>query len=160
MKIFYLATVATLLAIPYVAHGHMPKVKNNNAAVQQIIDFRNRYVEAEENKDIAYLNKIFAANFFVLNPQGKLLDRSQQLENIKKADREFKVLNPRETHVRFYDKGNMAILTELVNVVGEDTGRHFGGEFRFVRVFLKRSGNWQVVSAVGVPLSPQSTGTK
>ena len=158
MKLACIAALATFFAMPLLAQGQMAKVKNNNKAVQEIIDFRNRYIEAEENKDIAYLDMIFADDFFALNPQGQLLDKRQMLENMKRTDRIFKVLNPRETQVHFY--GNVAILSERVTVDGEDKGRHFGGEFRFVRVFAKQHGNWQVVLAQGAPLPPQSTDTK
>ncbi len=151
MKTVLIAALAALLAMPLLAQGQM---KNNDKAVQEIIDFRNRYIEAEENKDVAYLDKIFSDDFFALNPQGQLLDKPHMLENMKRTDRVFKVLNPRETQVHFY--GDVAILTEHVTVDGEDKGRHFGGEFRFVRVFAKQNGNWKVVMAQGAPL-PQAS---
>jgi ketosteroid isomerase-like protein len=150
MKIVPIAALAALLATPLLAPG---QTKSNDKAVQEIIDFRNRYLEAEENKDVAYLDKIFADDFFALNPQGQLLDKPHMLENMKRTDRVFKVLNPRETQVHFY--GDVAILTEHVTVDGEDKGRHFGGEFRFVRIFAKQNGNWKVVMAQGAPL-PQA----
>ena len=72
--------------------------------------------------------------------------------------RQWTVLNPRETQVHFY--GDVAILTEHVTVDGEDRGRHFGGEFRFVRIFTKQNGNWKVVLAQGAPLPTQSPDAK
>ena len=150
MKTAPITVLAALLAMPLLVQGQM---KNTDKAVQEIVDFRNRYIEAEENKDVAYLDKIFSDDFFALNPQGQLLDKPHMLENMKRTDRVFKVLNPRETQVHFY--GDVAILTEHVTVDGEDKGRHFGGEFRFVRVFAKQNGNWKVVMAQGAPL-PQA----
>jgi ketosteroid isomerase-like protein len=158
MKTPFLAALAVLLAMPSFAQARQPQTNNNDKAVQEIIDFRNRYIEAEENKDVDYLNKIFADDFFALNPQGLLLDKPHMLENMKRADRVFKVVNPRETRVHFY--GDVAILTEHVTVDGEDKGRHFGGEFRFVRVFAKQNGNWKVVLAQGAPLPPESTSSR
>jgi len=152
MKTVPIAALAALLAMPLLAQGQM---KNNDKAVQEIVDFRNRYIEAEENKDVAYLDKIFSDDFFALNPQGQLLDKPHMLENMKRTDRIFKVLNPRETQVHFY--GDVAILTEHVTVDGEDKGRHFGGEFRFVRVFAKQNGNWKVVMAQGAPIPQPAT---
>jgi ketosteroid isomerase-like protein len=152
MKTVPIAALAAFLAMPVLAQGQM---KNNDNAVQEIVDFRNRYIEAEENKDVAYLDKIFADDFFALNPQGQLLDKPHMLENMKRTDRVFKVLNPRETQVHFY--GDVAILTEHVTVDGEDKGRHFGGEFRFVRIFAKQNGNWKVVMAQGAPMPQPAT---
>ena len=149
MKAVFIGTLAMFSGMSLLVQCQMVKAKNNNKAVQEIIDFRNHYIEAEENKDVAYLDKIFADDFFVLNPQGQLLDKSHQLENIKRTDRILKVLNPRETQVHFYDKGNVAILSEHVTVDVEEKGRHFGGDFRFVRVFVRQHGKWQVVLAQG-----------
>jgi ketosteroid isomerase-like protein len=138
-------------ALPLVAQTQIANAKNDSKAVQEIIDFRNHYIEAEENKDVTYLDKILVDDFFLLNPQGQLLDKSQQLANIKRSDRILKVLNPRDTQVHFYDNGNVAILSERVTVDVQEKGHHFGGEFRFVRVFVRQHGNWQVVLAQGSP---------
>ena len=117
MKIARMAALAVFLATPLLAHGQASTAKNDKAA-QEVIEFRNRYIEAEENRDMAFLDKILADDFFALNPQGKLLDKAGQLENLKRPDRTLKVLNPRETHVQFYANGDVAILTEHVTVDG------------------------------------------
>jgi ketosteroid isomerase-like protein len=160
MRTVYIAALATFLAMHLLAEGQTEKTKNNNKSVQEVIDFRNHYIEAEENKDVAYLDKVLVDDFFALNTQGQLMDKSHQLANVKRTDRVLKVLNPREIQVRFYNKGKVAILTEHVTVDGEDKGRHFGGEFRFLRVFTKQHGNWQVVLAQGTPVPQQLPETK
>jgi len=132
----------------------------NDKVAQEVIAFRNRYIEAEENRDMAFLEKILADDFFALNPQGKLLDKAGQLENLKRPDRTLKVLNPRETHVQFYANGQVAILTEHVTVDGTDKGKPFGGEYRFLRVFAKQNGNWKVVLAQGSPMPEQAAAAK
>ena len=159
MKIARIAILTVLLAVPILAHGQTSASKNDKAA-QEVIEFRNRYIEAEENRDMAYLEKILADDFFALNPQGKLLDKAGQLENLKRPDRTLKVLNPRETHVQFYANGQVAILTEHVTVDGTDKGKPFGGEYRFLRVFAKQNGNWKVVLAQGSPMPEQTAAAK
>ena len=159
MKITRIAAIAICLVTPLLAQGQTPAGKNDKA-VQEVIAFRNRYIEAEENRDMAFLDKILADDFFALNPQGKLLDKAGQLENLKRPDRTLKVLNPRETHVQFYANGDVAILTEHVTVDGTDKGKPFGGEYRFLRVFAKQNGNWKVVLAQGSPMPEQSPASK
>ena len=159
MKIRNIVTLAVLLAAPLLAHGQAPAPKNDKA-VKEVIEFRNRYIEAEENRDIAFLERILADDFFALNPQGKLLDKAGQLENLKRPDRTLKVLNARETHVQFYAGGQVAILTEHVTVDGHDKGRPFGGEYRFLRVFAKQEGEWKVVLAQGSPMPEQAAAAK
>jgi len=159
MKIARIAVMTAFLAMPMLAHGQAPAAKNDKAA-QEVIAFRNRYIEAEENRDMAFLDKILADDFFALNPQGKLLNKAQQLENLKRPERTLKVLNPRETHVQFYGNGDVAVLTEHVTVDGHDNGKPFGGEYRFLRVFAKQNGNWKVVLAQGSPMPEQPAAAK
>ena len=160
MKMIRMAALAAVLAAPVLAHGQASAPKNDKA-VQEVIEFRNRYIEAEENRDMAFLERILADDFFALKPQGKLLNKTQQLENLKRPDRTLKVLNPRETHVQFYGGGDVAILTEHVTVDGQDKGHPFGGEYRFLRVFAKQEGKWKVVLAQGSPMpEAQASETK
>jgi ketosteroid isomerase-like protein len=159
MKNTRIAVIAVFLAMPLLSHGQTSTAKNDKAA-QEVIEFRNRYIEAEENRDMAFLDKILADDFFALNPQGKLLDKAQQLENLKRPDRTLKVLNPRETRVRFYAGGEVAVLTEHVTVDGHDNGKPFGGEYRFLRVFAKQEGRWKVVLAQGSPMPEQPAAAK
>jgi ketosteroid isomerase-like protein len=159
MKISRIAVLAAVLALPMFAHAQAPMAKNDKAT-QEVIDFRNRYIEAEENRDVAFLDKILADDFFALNPQGKLLDKAGQLANLNRPERTLKVLNPRETHVQFYGNGTVAVLTEHVTVDGHDNGKAFGGEYRFLRVFSKQNGSWKVVLAQGSPMPDQPAAAK
>jgi ketosteroid isomerase-like protein len=159
MKIARIAVMTAFLAMPMFVHGQTSMVKNDKAT-QEVIEFRNRYIEAEENRDVAFLDKILADDFFALNPQGKLLNKAGQLENLKRPERTLKVLNPRETHVQFYANGDVAILTEHVTVDGHDNGKPFGGEYRFLRVFAKQNDSWKVVLAQGSPMPDQSAAAK
>ena len=151
MKIAHVLGIAVLLAMPTMARAQGPGEKNDKAA-QEVIAFRNRYIEAEEKRDTAYLDKILTDDFFALNPQGRLLNKAQQLENLKRPDRTLKVSNARDTEVRFYGDGKVAVLTEHVTVDGMDKGKPFGGELRFLRVFAKQDGQWKVVLAQSSPV--------
>jgi ketosteroid isomerase-like protein len=163
MRIARIAALAVFLASPMLAHAQMAAAKpaeKNDKAAQEVIDFRNRYIEAEENRDVAFLDKILADDFFALNPQGKLLDKAGQLANLTRPDRTLKVSNARETHVQFYANGAVAVLTEHVTVDGSDKGVPFGGELRFLRVFAKQNGSWKVVLAQSSPMPDQAGAPK
>jgi ketosteroid isomerase-like protein len=158
MKTAQIAALAACLLMSGLAHAQTQNAKTNSKAVQEIVDFRNRYIVAEENRDGAYMQKIFADDFYALNPQGQLLDKSQQIANLLRPDRTFKLSPATEVQVHFH--GNTAILWERVTVDGTDKGRHFGGDFRFVRVFVKDHGAWKVVLAQGAPVAPPAANTK
>ena len=155
MKIARITMLAVFLASPLLAHAQAPAAKNEKAA-QEIVDLRNKFMDAEENRDMAFLDKIFADDFVAFNPQGQMLNKTQQLANLSRPDRTLKVENARDTQVRFYGNGDVAILTEHVTVDGMDKGKPFGGEYRFVRVFAKQHGEWKVVLVQGAPMVAQS----
>ena len=94
MKIMQIAVLAACLAMAPLAHAQTPSPTPNSKAVQEIVDFRNRYIAAEENRDGAYMEKIFADDFYALNPQGLLLDKSQQIANLLRPDRTLKLDSP------------------------------------------------------------------
>ena len=155
MKIARITMLAVFLASPLLAHAQTSAGKNEKAA-QEIVDLRNKFMDAEENRDMAFLDKIFADDFVAFNPQGQMLNKAQQLANLSRPDRTLKVENARDTQVRFCGNGDVAILTEHVTVDGMDKGKPFGGEYRFVRVFAKQHGEWKVVLVQGAPMPAQS----
>jgi len=124
----------------------------------QIRELRDRWIEAEGKKDIPFLDKLLADDAVIGNSQGQILDKTQFLARMKAPDRILKVTNTRDVAVRLY--GDVAILTEAITVNGTDKGKPFGGEFRFVRIFVLQKGNWQVVLGQGTPLKPSSADLK
>lgn len=150
MKIMQIAALAACLAIPSLARAQSPDAKNSKA-VQELIEFRNKYLAAEENRDGAYLDKILAEDFHALNPQGQLLDKQQQIANLLRPERTLKLSPATEVTVHFH--GDTAIMWERVTVTGTDKGKPFGGDFRFSRVFVKEHGEWKVVLAQGAPVA-------
>jgi ketosteroid isomerase-like protein len=158
MRIVEIAALAACLLTPSLVRAQMPNAKTNSKAVQEIIDFRNKYIAAEENRDGAYMQKIFADDFYALNPQGQLLDKSQQIANLLRPERILKLSPPTEIRVHFH--GNTAIMWERITVDGTDHGRHFGGDYRFSRVFVKEHGEWKVVLAQGAPVSAPAASAK
>jgi len=157
MKLISIAALAACLAMPSFALAQNSDNKNSKA-VQEIVDFRNKYIAAEENRDGPYMEKIFADDFYALNPQGQLLDKSQQIANLLRPERTLKLDPPTEVTVHLH--GNAAILWERVTVHGTDKGKPFGGDFRFSRVFVKDHGEWKVVLAQGAPVSAKPADAK
>ncbi len=150
MKIVHIAALAACLVLPSLARAQMPEQQLTKAE-QEILDFRNKYIAAEENRDGPYMEKIFADDFYALNPQGQLLDKEKQIANLLRPDRTLKLSPP--TEVRVHIHGNAAVLWERVTVTGTDKGKPFGGDYRFSRVFVKEGGQWKVVLAQGALVS-------
>ena len=143
-----LLMLAVVLSLPVVgiAQAHPA----DSSVVQQIRDLRDRWIAAEERKDISYLQRLLASDCVIGNSQGQVLDKQQFLVRMASPDRTLAIRNTRNIQVRLF--GDTAVLTEEITVDGRDHGEPFGGNFRFVRVFHQYAGHWKVILGQGTPI--------
>jgi ketosteroid isomerase-like protein len=138
----------TLLAV-------MPSVgssKDNDAkAIQEIRELRDRWIKAEETKDISFLRELLAPDAVVGNSQGQTLDKERFLKVHADPDRTLKEVSADDIQIHIYN-GDAAVLTEHIVIDGNDHGKPFGGNYRFVRVFAREDGRWRVVLGQGTPI--------
>lgn len=156
MKQTRVAVLAGLIVLPLLIPAPATS-QDDEKAMQQVKELRDKWMEAEESKNVSYLKQILADEFTAVNAQGKALDREHFLESMQNPDRILHVRNPRETTLHIYGNGTVAVLTEHVTVDGTDKGKPFGGEFRFARIFVKKNGQWKVVLAQGTRLPGASS---
>jgi ketosteroid isomerase-like protein len=132
-----------------VALGQVPRM-NGEDAVQQLIKVKKEWGEAEKNRDLAFLDKLYGDDLEIGTSQGDVLNKQQMLARVKDPDHKWDQIDSDHIQVRVY--GNVAVMTDQTTVRGTDKGKPFGGLYRFVRVFVKRQGRWQAVLAQATPL--------
>jgi ketosteroid isomerase-like protein len=156
-----IAALAGLIVIPLLVPAPAAS-QDDEKAMEEVKELRNKWIEAEEAKNIPFLKQILADEFTAVNAQGQVLDREHFLERMADPNRILHVRNPRDSMLHLYGNGTVAVLSEQVTVSGTDKGKPFGGEFRFVRIFAKQDGTWKVVLAQGTcrsrPLNALSCG--
>jgi ketosteroid isomerase-like protein len=126
--------------------------EGDDKTIREIKHLRDQWVEAEETKDIPFLDQLLADDVVIGNSQGQILTKPEFLDRMRSPGRTLKILNTRDVVVRLY--GTVAILTEQITVDGLDNGHPFGGEFRFIRIFARQHGKWRVVLGQGTPIKP------
>lgn len=126
---------------------------------QEIRNLRDRWVKAEETKDISFLRELLATDAVVGNSQGQVLDKEQFLKVHADPERTLKELKADDIQVHIYN-GDAAVLTEHIIIDGNDHGKPFGGNFRFVRVFALQNGRWRVVLGQGTPITASHVSAK
>lgn len=143
--------MAVLTLSPVVcAQTAAARAGKGETAEQQVLELENRWFEAEKAHNTAFLEQIFADDLVVGSAMGDVVDRNQILTRMRSPDHRIDELHSDHVRVRVY--GNVAVVTEHATIRGHDKGRPFGGEFRYLRIFVKRQGKWQVSLVQATPL--------
>jgi len=145
-RIEKLVLVALLLALV-----QAPRLKGEDV-VQELTKIKQEWSEAEKNKDIPYLDKLWADDAVFGTSLGTVMNKQQLIELIKGTERTIDELHSDNIEVRRY--GNTAIMTDHTTMRGLYKGAPYGGEYRYVRIFVKEGGAWRVVLVQATPLKP------
>jgi uncharacterized protein (TIGR02246 family) len=112
-------------------------------AKQEILKVEDDMNQAIVRGDVAMLERIFADDFTVTNPSGKIISRAQDLEEIKIGDNKLVQLNHDEIRVRVY--GDTAVLSGRSRSTLQYKGNISKGPRRFTNVYVKEDGHWRIV---------------
>ena len=118
----------------------------NADAEQQIIQLEKEGREATLKNDVEANDRLLADNWININPDGSITTRAKLMELLKTSPFKIMSIENDEVAVRVY--GDAAVVT------GRSTSKRAGQgseivtrQVRFTRVYAKRQGRWQVVSA-------------
>jgi uncharacterized protein (TIGR02246 family) len=124
----------------------------NNKAEQEILKIHASLDEAYLKNDIAVFERVFADDYVYSNPEGKMFNRAQNLDELRKeaANPNYKVLTATSDDLKVRISGNTALVTGnwVATTVPrtdanaephKDTGRYTG-------VYEKRNGKWLLIA--------------
>lgn len=125
--------------------GVGPKPKEN---VEQILTKMERdWADAILKKDFVTIERILAEDFIFTGSDGKALTRNQINEDLRSGEWSPESITYENLKVRVY--GDTAVVTLLQNEISKTKGKDSSGRFRFMDVFVKRNGLWQIVAEQG-----------
>ena len=107
--------------------------------------------EAQVRRDIAKLNRLLADDFTLINPAGKILNKAQFLADMGSGDLRYEWLNYDDIGLRVYR--DVALVTGRVVRKGQYKGQDNSGQFRFIHIFVKHQGHWQIGIAQATRIS-------
>jgi peptidylprolyl isomerase len=165
-------TVAPALSQTRTRRARQAPRKVEPAEVEkELKDLERRWLDAYAKHDAQALERIEADDFTITYPDGKVLTKADEIENLKKAPgttsgyaswfqpsaslkslpaEASRTTHTEDTKVRLY--GDVAILTgRFVVTLGPDGPTT--SESRYTDVYAKRQGRWQVVASqlTGIP---------
>jgi ketosteroid isomerase-like protein len=159
MKLFYgLATsLLAVVATAGFALGQTPKkmgkMMNHEDAATTIAVMDHVWLNAASNNDATTAAWLFADDFVEIHPGGDIVDRTQQINQIKDSSRKFDEIHPDDIDVR-YAAPDVAMLLDTTTIRGPQGGVNYGGKYKVIRVFIKDQGRWRAVGAGIAPIMP------
>ena len=94
--------------------------------------------------DVATLDKLLADDFITIRVNGATFTKAEVLENFKSGKLKYEAIEISDMKVRVY--GDTALVNATANVKGHFGATDLSGQYRSVRVWVKRKGQWQSVS--------------
>jgi ketosteroid isomerase-like protein len=106
---------------------------------------RDSIAATKRGGEVAFFQKTESDDYMFVDPGGSVVDKSGDLAMVKAGDLKFQDITlSDDTKVRVY--GNTAVVNGTIVVKGKYKDQDISGTYRFTDVFVKRSGNWQIVS--------------
>lgn len=138
--------------------------QSNHADEHEIRRTEREWLNSYLSRDAAVMQRIEADEFRIVYPDGRILTKAQELENLKKAappQADLK-LETGDQKIQIY--GTAAVVTgNFIQKGRYKAGPKNGQEFRVVErytdIYVKRDGRWQVVASQ-LTSAPQEQASK
>lgn len=105
--------------------------------------------QAAELKDVKIMNEILDDNFISVDPDGRLMDKSQLLAFVRSATS----LRYRASEMTVRSHGTTAIVTGISVLTGLLGGEPFTHHARFVDTWIPKDGRWRMIASISTPLN-------
>ena len=147
-RFLFLATGAALLAACAGAPSVGPALDVQTLLTQQA-EAWDRAIVA---KDARAVDANIAADFTQIQSNGVVIGRVQFIADLLDPDTSIDPYHVEDFGVRIY--GDTALLTGRIRMTGVEEGKRFTSHFRYIDVYVRRAGRWQVVSIQVTRMAP------
>lgn len=104
------------------------------------------WLDAAHNHDTGTMAWLFADGFVEVHPGGEIVNKQQQIDQIRDPSGELLELHPDDIQVR-YASPDVAFLTDTTTIRARSGGTNYNGRYRVIRVFVKQGGRWRAAGA-------------
>jgi ketosteroid isomerase-like protein len=143
-----------LVVLQGVASGQEVKTAGELKGKQEreVLAALRTWLDALARNDFAAVERIVADDYVITAAEGKVMNKTEDLEPIKTGDVKFETANVEDVNIRVF--GKTAIVTGIGSFKVVSHGRRFEARERFTDVYVKRKGRWQPVASHTTPLRP------
>jgi uncharacterized protein (TIGR02246 family) len=153
MKSFLARTAAAFLSLTLAfcfcvlaAAGPHEKAPSpdDSKAIEEVLLVDQQRADALVNNDTAALERILADDCTYVHPNGRFETKEEVLAGLKAHDRTYVSIEREGVKVKLV--GNTAIVTGRNSLKAKYQGKDYNVQNRFLRVYVKRDGRWQMVA--------------
>lgn len=117
---------------------------------RELTELENKIAQAIVMGDAEFVERVFGDDFFYTGVRGETKTKQDILTEIKSGELKFELLKFDDLKVRLY--GQAAVVTGAATTKGRSPAGEISGRFRYTRVYVKRQGQWQLVTFQGTPI--------
>jgi hypothetical protein len=147
-----LLTLAVSLALPMIA---VAKEKGTDADVEATVKkIEQEILDGILKSDTSALEKYLTSDYLGIGPDGATKSKSEFLSDVKSGTLKIESSTMSDIKVQVADP-NMAVVVYRTNDKGTYKSKDVTGEYRWLDVFVKRGGKWQIAIDQGTPIAKQ-----
>src|SRR6188474_551856 len=113
-------------------------------AVQKVLAVEHAWTEAHLRGDVQTLEEIMAFDYVKIQPDGSLSDKRTTLASYQPDQRAWDVARGDDYDVRVYR--DIAVVIGRWTARGINNGQPFDYAARFLSIYVRRAGRWQMVA--------------
>lgn len=140
--------VVLTLAAASIAFGQTQDKKMDISGYQPgnvahaVMQLDSQLNEAGKRHDTALFERTATDDYISVNPAGVVANKAQAIASAKNF--KFESLHIDDVKVRVY--GDSAVLTARATLKAQFGDQDISGQYRYLRVYVKRNGQWQLAS--------------
>lgn len=123
----------------------------DDPAVREVIAAERAWVQAHRGLDLDALEGLMAEEYLHILPDGSVIGKQADLASYRRGDRHWDYAESDQYHVEVF--GDAAVLVGRWRARGVNASEPFDYAARFLSVYVKRAGRWQMVVAQSTPLA-------
>lgn len=123
------------------------KDKSNKGAEAQLLRLNYLYDSALLIHDTGFLKRLYADDFIYTNPEGKVLNKEEQLISIAVSEMKWDAGKSDDVRVKIYN--DIAVMTGAFRASGTYRGNPVSIHERYTAVWKQKDTTWQVIAEQG-----------
>ena len=148
----FILTLAITLGLPIIAPA---KEKATDADVEGTVKkIEQELTDSILKSDPSAFEKYLSSDYLGIGPDGVTQNKSELMSDIKSGTLKLESSNLSDIKVQVSDP-DMAVVVYRTNDKGTYKGKDITGEYRWVDVFVKRGGKWQIALDQGTQIAPK-----